>query len=273
MTISASIVLYKTDEEELSNVISCLLVPQTKIKKLYLIDNSPTDYLRKYKKLDPRIEYIFNDKNIGYGAAHNIALKEAIKDTNTYHIVLNADTYFTDEVIPTLIDFLERNKDIGQVMPKITYPNGDLQYLCKLVPTPLDLILRRFIPESFYLKRRKIFQLEFTGYSKIMEVPYLSGCFMLLRVESLINVGIFDERFFMYPEDIDLTRRIAERYKTIFYPEVTVVHNHAKESFKSNKMLQIHIINMIKYFNKWGWIFDKKRRKINRETLQKLNYK
>ena len=103
-----------------------------------------------------------------------------------------------------------------------------------------------------------------------MNVPYLSGCFMLLRSEALKKVGLFDERFFMYPEDIDLTRRIREHYRTIFYPHVSVIHNHAQGSYKSKKLLWIHIINLIKYFNKWGWFCDKKRQLINKETLNQF---
>ena len=94
---------------------------------------------------------------------------------------------------------------------------------------------------------------------------------MFLRLKSLKDVGLFDERYFMYPEDLDLTRRINENYKTMFYPKAKVVHNHAKESYKSFKMLKIHTINMIKYFNKWGWFYDNKRTKTNKRILKQLN--
>jgi GT2 family glycosyltransferase len=104
-----------------------------------------------------------------------------------------------------------------------------------------------------------------SGYNKIMNVPYLSGCFMFLRTEALKDVGLFDERFFMYPEDIDLTRRIHGKFRTVFFPEVSIIHHHAQSSYLNFRMLLIHIENMIKYFNKWGWIFDKERKKINRE--------
>lgn len=77
----------------------------------------------------------------------------------------------------------------------------------------------------------------------------------------------------MYPEDIDITRRMHRVYKTLFYPYVTIIHNHAAESYKSKKMLWIHISNMIKYFNKWGWVFDKERWEINKKLLNDLDYK
>ena len=111
------------------------------------------------------------------------------------------------------------------------------------------------------------------GYDKIMNVPYLSGCFMFFRTSAFETVGMFDERFFMYPEDIDITRRMHEKYRTVFYPNVSVIHDHAAESYKSKKMLKIHITNMIKYFNKWGWFFDSKRKRINKKILKELDYK
>ena len=100
-----------------------------------------------------------------------------------------------------------------------------------------------------------------------MNVPYLSGCFMLLRTSTLEDVGLFDERFFLYPEDIDLTRRIHKKYKTLFYPYVSVIHEYGRGSYKSMKLLYFHIVNMCRYFNKWGWFFDKERKEINARCI------
>ena len=111
------------------------------------------------------------------------------------------------------------------------------------------------------------FEMQASDYNKIMDVPYLSGCFMFFRVSALREIGLFDERFFMYPEDIDITRRMHERFRTVFYPEVSVIHNHARQSYVSFKMLKVHIVNIIKYFNKWGWFFDKERKRINNEIM------
>ena len=74
----------------------------------------------------------------------------------------------------------------------------------------------------------------------------------------------------MYFEDFDLMRRIHNVSKTIFYPNVSIIHDHAKESYKSNKMLILHIKSAIKYFNKWGWIFDKERKEMNKRILEEL---
>jgi hypothetical protein len=243
---------------------------------LYLVDNSPYKEYEQYSAMDERIVYISNGVNHGYGKAHNIAIRRTMSDNIPYHIVLNPDVYFKKGTIEKIYLFMEDNQDVGLVMPKVLYPDGSLQYLCKLIPTPFDLFGRRFLRTGF-LKRiikdnDNRFELRFTGYDRLMNVPFLSGCFMFLRTSALKEIGAFDERFFMYPEDIDLTRRIHEKYKTIYYPEVSIIHDHARESYYNIKMLRIHIINMIRYFNKWGWIIDKKRKMYNERLLEELGY-
>lgn len=268
--ITVSIVTYKTNEAELGSLLNCLT--NDAVYKVWIVDNSPTDELRCVLDLSDKIEYIFGHGNIGYGAAHNIAIRKSIECEAKYHIVVNPDIYFEKGVIECLSDYMDKYHDVGHLMPKVVYPNGELQYVCKMIPTPADLIFKRFLPSSLTRKSLNLFQLKFTGYEKEMNVPYLSGCFMFFRVSALKEIGLFDERFFMYPEDIDITRRMHEKYKTMFYPSVQIVHAHAAESKTSKKMLWIHIVNMIKYFNKWGWIFDRKRDTINKKLLKEVGY-
>jgi GT2 family glycosyltransferase len=90
---------------------------------------------------------------------------------------------------------------------------------------------------------------------------------MFLRTEAVLEAHLFDERYFMYPEDIDLTRTIHRNWLTIYYPAVTIVHNHAKGSYHSFHLLWIHIVNMCRYFNKWGWFFDPERKEYNRRLM------
>jgi len=269
MKISASIVLYKTDPTELKHVYHCLIQSQVNFQ-LLLVDNSPDDRLKNVLVGD-RVQYLFTGQNMGYGRGHNLAIKEVINNSD-FHLVINSDISFLPNYIGSLVEYMRQHPEVGQIMPKVLSPEGETQYLCKLIPTPFDLIFRRFLPSFVLKKRKEKFQLIFTGYNKIMEVPYLSGCFMFLRTATVKEVGFFDERFFMYPEDIDLTRRINEKYKTIYFPEVSIVHNHGKESYKRGDMLLIHTTNMIKYFNKWGWFYDLKRVKTNQNILRKLNY-
>ena len=222
--------------------------------------------------MDERIEYSFNGKNLGFGVAHNIALKKSIENDISYHLVLNPDVYYEKGVLEELVKYMENNTDVANVMPKVYYPNGKLQYLCKMLPTPKELIVRRFIPTSSSVVQdiNKKFELHDSGYNKEMNIPYLSGCFMLLRVDALKSVGLFDENMFMYMEDLDLNRRLYKKYKTIFYPYTNIVHVHAKASYKRKALFFEHIKATIYYFNKWGWFFDKERKKINKELLRRI---
>lgn len=270
--ISASIVLYNTSLDQLELVINSF--NPSKLRILFVVDNSP----KKNKKIELLMNkfkftnYIFTNKNNGYGAGHNIAIKKAIEVNTQYHVVLNPDLKFDSMIIDKIADFMDSNNDIAQVMPKILDGNGNIQYLCKLIPSPIDLILKRFLPKSIFKKNAFRYQLKFADYQRKMNVPYLSGCFMFFRTSAFNKVGLFDERFFMYPEDIDITRRMHKIYMTVYYPDVTVIHNHSAESYKTIKMLIVHTFNIIKYFNKWGWFFDKERKEINMRILDELNY-
>jgi len=270
MELTASIVLYKTNPSELRTIYDCFLKSQIDFH-LYLIDNSPDDRLKNILEED-HVSYYFIGKNLGYGKGHNLVLKK-ITQSSDYHLILNSDITFTPDVIPELISFMNKNEDVGLVSPKMFSTKGELQYTAKLLPSPFNLLSRFILPSSFLKKYKSRNQLAFTIYDKIMEAPFLSGCFMFLRTKTVNDIGYFDERFFLYTEDIDFSRRINEKYKTIFYPELSIIHKHAKASFKSPRMMFIHIINAIKYFNKWGWVFDSKRRKTNKRILKELNYK
>lgn len=268
--VAASIVLY---ENSLQQVRKCIesVKSENFLVKCIVIDNSPTDKLNELVAGNARTEYIHNPSNSGFGAAHNIAMQASIKNGNKYHLVLNPDVYFEKGVLETLYDFMESNPDIGLIMPKILYPDGSIQYLCKLLPTPMDLIRRRFFPASKYLAEKNfLYELRFTGYNKIMDVPYLSGCFMFIRTEALIRVGLFDERFFMYMEDVDLSRRIHKHYRTVYYPEVSVFHEYEKGSYKNSKLLRYHLLSAARYFNKWGYFNDSERKSINSKCLKGL---
>ncbi|WP_316737868.1 glycosyltransferase family 2 protein [Pedobacter aquatilis] len=271
--VTACIVLYNNDIEILAKAISSFLSTDINVK-LYLIDNSPTSCLKKLSK-DNRIEYIHNPSNPGFGAAHNIAIKNAIKDNGKYHLVLNPDVYYDDGVLEGLISYMEGNDNVGNIMPKVLYPDGSIQYLCKLLPTPYDWIGRRFNPfKKAVMRRNEVFELKFTGYNKVMEVPYLSGCFMFLRLDALKNIGLFDDGIFMYGEETDLCRRLIDGgYKTIFYPKLQIYHHFEKGSHKSWRLTKIGMQSAVYYFNKWGWFFDKRRSEINSQILAKLEYK
>lgn len=267
--LNVSIVLYRPNVQQVVDLCDELLKAQC-VRKIFLIDNSPMES-NELSAFGGKVSYRWQQgNNLGYGRGHNIAIRESVYYNTPFHLVMNADVSIAASDLDRLYHFISHHNEVGQLMPKVVYPDGELQYLCKLLPTPLDVLARRFLPKSWNKKRNRQYELRFTGYDKIMNVPYLSGCFMLLRTEAVLKARLFDERYFMYPEDIDLTRTIHRDYLTIFFPDVTVVHDHARESYHSWHMTWVHVVNMCRYFNKWGWLFDKERRVMNRLTLKSL---
>lgn len=268
--ITVSIVTYKTNLEELSKCLNSLISPL--IETIYIVDNSNQKNIADFCTQYSNIVYIGSD-NVGYGAGHNKALKLSLGKKNKYHLILNSDVYFKPNILEKLVDYMDVNVDVAQVQPNIIYPDGTQQYTCRLLPAPANLIFRRFLPKWMVKEMNYKYTLEFWNHKKEANIPYHQGSFMFFRLECFNKVGLFDERFFMYPEDIDITRRMHKYYRTMFWPEVTVVHAHRAASYKSKKMLKIHMWNMIKYFNKWGWFFDTERRTWNKQLLKELGYK
>lgn len=156
-------------------------------------------------------------------------------------------------------------------MPRIEYPDGELQRLCKLLPTPFDLIFRRFLPIKLVQQLiNQRYELHNLAQDRLTDVPSLSGCFLLVRTSLLENVGGFDERFFMYMEDVDLVRRIGMQARTVYDPSVKIIHAYEKGSYSNKRLLRYHLESAIKYFNKWGWFFDHHRRLKNRDAIRQL---
>lgn len=267
--ITVSIVAYNTPDDELARCLASLDSPL--VARVYIVDNSRNDATRRLCQRYPSVEYIPSD-NVGYGAGHNTAIRRIADPAVDYHLVLNSDVYFQPDILATLADYMDANPDVGQLQPDIVYPDGSRQYTCRLLPWPLVLFGRRFLPKSLIRKADDRYTLRFADHYREMNIPYHQGSFMLFRLISFREAGGFDERFFMYPEDIDITRRIHRRWRTMFVPLATVVHAHRAASYKSPRMLAIHLVNMTRYFNKWGWIFDRERRQWNSDLLRQLGY-
>ena len=166
---------------------------------------------------------------------------------------------------------MDEHPDVGQLIPNTIYPNGQLQHVVRLLPTPAIQILRRFLPKTWFQKQNNQFLLRDWKHDKPLNVPFHMGCFMFFRNTILQEVGGFDEHFFMYMEDIDLTRRVHRKAKTLFWPAITIVHNHQRASYKNRRLLKIHIQSAIRYFNKWGWLVDKERTKWNQMVMKEIN--
>ncbi len=268
-----SVVLYNSDYSDIEKYIAQYFEKSVN-QKLVFVDNSEEDKIKNYinnfaSVNNYNISYIFSEDNLGYGKGNNLAINEYIGQSK-YFLISNLDIEFTIKDIEELIDEAEKLKDFGIIMPKISYRNGKNQYACRLLPTPINLFGRRFLKfmKNYIEKMDYFYEYKFSDYKVDMDVPYLSGCFMFTKYDNLIKENGFDKRYFMYMEDVDLSRRLF-KYTNRYIANIEVFHDFKKESHKNKKMTLAHIKSAVQYFNKWGWIFDSERNKINKEMVRK----
>jgi len=268
MKITGSLVLYCSRQDQFEAAISNFLeaVPSG---VLHVVDNSPVA-LESRLFANPRVVFTHNGANIGFGAAHNRAIKHACVDSDL-HLILNPDIRFESNVLEQISTMFAKDPQLVVAMPKIVYPDGSLQRLCKLLPTPTDLLIRRFVPLSRLRKKLDYrYEMHELSQDEVSEVPTLSGCFLIARSSVLLEVGAFDERYFMYMEDVDLVRRLATKGKALYVPSTTVIHEYAKGSYRNYRLLSYHVRSAIRYFNKWGWFFDAHRTTRNRSSMKNM---
>ncbi|NHC03373.1 glycosyltransferase family 2 protein [Acinetobacter sp. 187] len=267
MKVIASIVIYKHSYQELKPTLDSL-IDTPSIEKIVLVDNDSSDWA--YKNLDPKIIYIKSEGNFGFGYGHNLAIKGYAKSCD-YFLVCNPDIAFESEQFDQLLNFASKN-EAGLYLPRILKGDGTDQHGARLLPTPFNLFARRFSPEWGNKLDQKYLLKQYTIKEPIF-APNLIGCFMLFDSKKLIELNGFDERFFMYMEDVDLSRRCADKFGAIYFPNAYVTHLHEQGSYKKKTLLKAHLKSAYQYFNKWGWLNDPEREKINSICINQFKQK
>jgi GT2 family glycosyltransferase len=262
--LTAAIVTYRNPLPQLRQTLESLRRCSLRIHVM-VVDNAGEPAVQK---LATEMGAAYHDprSNLGFGRAHNLAHAEA-RFLSDFHLVLNPDVRFDRPVLETLIQLMRTQPDLGVVMPKILYADGSTQFLCKRLPTPGDLLLRRFAPAmARRLLRRSMdrYELRDRDYDCPMEPPTMSGCFLLLRNRVIEQTGLFDERFFMYMEDVDLLRRIRRVARGLYYPGVAIFHDYQKGSYHDRRLARHHLLSAARYFAKWGWFRDDERVRLNK---------
>ncbi len=219
--------------------------------KLYIVDNGSSDGTPEFvEKNYPQVSVIRNEKNVGFGAGHNIIINSV---ESSYHAIINPDIVLKENVIKKMVDYMEENQDIGLLSPRICFPDGRDQILGKRNPRLKYLVASRLRGDEPGKLLREYAMLD-CDLSKPIQIENATGCFMLLRTEVLKNIGGFDDGYFMYFEDADLTRRVNEVSKCVYYPDATVNHVWGRESKRNLKLMCTHIDSMCRYFCKWKTI-------------------
>jgi GT2 family glycosyltransferase len=247
LQISATIVLYEEQEEVLLQAVHSFLGTSL-TKHLFLVDNSPLPLSNQFLLNHPEITYIFNNKNVGFGKANNLVI-DNIKHISDYHLVLNPDTKFDPEILEELVNELKQNEEVALIAPAIKFPDGRHQYSVRIYPAFFDLVVRKL---NTFPKRIHKGEYRNIDLSKPFYPDAIHGSFLLFKTNDFVNIQGFDDRYFMYFEDIDICRKIdVLGKKKLYYPKVKVTHILRKESAKKMKLFFYHFSSAVKYFLKW----------------------
>ena len=200
--------------------------------------------------------FLANPDNPGYGRAVN-RLVAHLGQLPPYIGVLNTDLTWPVGTFEQLLGWLQQHPQVSLAVPQILDEAGSPQKLCKHNPTALGLFSRRFLPEWLkptWLKRYdRWYVMADQNYQEVFEAPYLSGCCMLIRSEAFRRVGGFDERYFLYLEDADLTRTLARDGRCVHLPVAGVVHGWGRGNYRNLVLMAVNLASAWHYFRKWGW--------------------
>jgi len=268
-SLGVSIVLYQSDIAGLAALLESLdsaiqhargagVLGEVDIS---IVDNSLDDHYRR--QVQALIEsstvhdasaLVINAHNAGFGAAHNQILR---KSPCRYHLVLNPDVALDPDALTVGLTALETDTSTELVSPFVQGPNREQEFLCKRYPTVWVLLLRAFGPAA--LKSR--FDADLASYecrdlcsgTDPAEVPLVSGCFMLGRTQSMQDIGGFDEAFFLYFEDFDLSQRLSMRGRLLYLPQMRIRHGGGYAARKGLRHIAMFVASGVRFFNRYGW--------------------
>jgi len=262
MDLSIIIVNYKSR----TKLINCLAsLSQADFgglsQEIIVVDNNSGDELGDLSA--PLIKLIQSPKNRGMGGGNNLGLEAA---SGEYIFILNPDTVITGRAIPILLDYLRMHPETGLIGPKLLNSDGSLQYSCSRFPSFFIPVLRRTFLGDYFKAIRDGFMMTTANHNQVQDVDWLMGSALMFKKKiALPGGGVFqprfDERYFMYFEDIDLARQMVARgLKVVYNPEAFIIHDHQRESAKhpwyialfKDKITWVHIASWLKYFMKWG---------------------
>jgi GT2 family glycosyltransferase len=265
MELSIIVVNYKS-KSKLENCLASIFSFDLKSinYEIIVVENNSGDDLSNLTNSYSNIKIIVSIKNLGMGGGNNLGIEAA---RGEYILVLNPDTVITKDAISVLLNYLKNDSSVGLIGPKLLYPDGALQLSCSRFPKFFIPVLRRTFLGDYFKNVRDSFTMVGFNHQEITEVDWLMGSCLMFKKTQIDNEGKkfsprFDERYFMYFEDTDLSRTFRSRgLKVIYNPLAVVIHDHARESAKhpwyiaifKDKITWIHIESWLKYFIKWGF--------------------
>lgn len=230
MQMLSTIIITYNSQEILNCLTSIYSTITTHFETIVVDNNSSDDSVEKIREQFPELKIIKNNINKGYGAACNQAIKVA---QGKHILILNPDIVLEENTVEELLKYIEQNREAKIVSCKLKNADGTVQDSFRKFPTIASLILRQFISKNIK---------ELTAPTK---VDWVSGAFMLMR-----DKYYFDEKFFLYFEDVDLCKTVGDVY---YYPLISATHLARRESKRNFKLAIIHAKSALKYFSKHGF--------------------
>jgi GT2 family glycosyltransferase len=269
--LSVSIVLYNSPLDLLERVLQSLYRSALAAQRgsrvgsvvVDVVDNSTDpqsrrcsrEALESWRRTDVfRVIYHEMPENCGFGAGHNRAIRSADSD---FHLVLNPDAELAEDALSVGLASLEEDASIVLVSPRVLSENGAQEFLCKRYPSFIALLLRAFGPRLLRrLFRRRLHRYEMRDVcsgDEEADVLLASGCFMLARTAALKSVGGFNDTYFLYFEDFDLSIRMGGRGRLVFNPAMQIVHHGGYAASKGIQHVKYFIRSGITFFGQHGW--------------------
>lgn len=200
------------------------------------------------------LQVIEGHGNVGYGRGHNLSITQA---DSSFHLILNPDVMLSPECLVQGLEFLKSAPTVAALSPAVQDGQGHKQYVCKRFPTVLDFLLRGFAPEvvkGWFRKRLAWYEMQdLPETSPCLNVPIISGCFMLFCTPVLQSVGGFDERYFLYFEDFDLSLRVHDLGLLAYLPNMHIVHLGGNSARKGLRHIGMFIRSGLRFYNTHGW--------------------
>ena len=219
--------------------------------EIFVVDNNSVDNsIEMVKAKFPNVNTIINKKNLGFSKANNQAIRKA---KGEYVLLLNPDTVIQENTLSITIDFLEKNTRAGGLGVKMIDGSGNfLPESKRSLPTPSIAFYKIFGLSYLFPKSRKFgkYHLKYLDQNKIHEIDIISGAFLMTRKKIIDKIGLLDERFFMYGEDIDLSYRIQQAgYQNFYLPTTSIIHYKGESTKKTSVNYIITFYNAMIIFS------------------------
>ena len=217
---------------------------------LELFDESAVDQ----RELKVELRLSRGNGNVGFGRGHNLVINEL---ESTYHLILNPDVTLDEDCLAEGIKYLDLHPQTSIASPHATGFDGKQQHLCKTFPAIFTFLVRGFCPapwQELFVKRLAKYELhKLSEIEPGTGIPIVSGCFMLCRTELLQKVQGFDENYFLYFEDFDLSLRIGKIADIVYLPSMRIVHAGGHAARKGIRHLLMFVKSAWYFYNTHGW--------------------